>query len=78
MLREIKTDRSADCVERVGSGNQQELHLDSTIEAPRWKKVSPNNKVMRNLEDLSKMLGHAVHEKTKKIEKQIKTMKKRF
>lgn len=78
MLRETKTDRSSDSVERVGSSDQQEFHLRDSTEGEIlvWKRVSPNNAVMRNLEELTGMLGHAVYEKSKKIEKQMKRMKK--
>ena len=78
MLRETKTDRSANSVEQVSSSDQQEFHLKESTEGETlvWKRVSPNNAMMRSLEELTGMLGHAVFEKSKKIEKQIKKMKR--
>ena len=78
MLREIKTNRSANSVEQISSSDQQEFHLKESTEGETlvWKRVSPNNAMMRSLEELTGMLGHAVFEKSKKIEKQIKKMKR--
>lgn len=78
VLREIKTSRGDDSVKRVGFGNQQEFHLRDTTEGEVlvWKRVSLNSPMMKQLEELTGMLGHAVYEKTKKMEKQIKKMKR--
>lgn len=78
MLRETKTNRSANSVEQISSSDQQEFHLKDSTEGETlvWKRVSSNNTMMRSLEELTGMLGHAVFEKSKKIEKQIKKMKR--
>ena len=78
MLRKTKTDKSANSVKQISSSNQQEFHLKDSTEGETlvWKRVSPNNAMMRSLEELTGMLGHAVFEKSKKIEKQIKRMKR--
>ena len=78
MLRETETDRSTDSGKRIGSSDQQEFHLRDSTEGETlvWKRVNPNNRMMRSLEELTGMLGHAIYEKSKKVEKQFKKMKR--
>ena len=78
MLRETQTNRGANSVERIGPRDKQEFHLRDSTEGEIlvWKKVSPNNRMIRSLEELTGMLGHAIYEKSKKVEKQFKKMKK--
>ncbi len=78
MLRETKTDRSADSVKRVGPSDKQEFLLKDSTEGETlvWKKMSLNTPMMRSLDELTNMLAHAIYEKSKKIEKDIKRMKR--
>ncbi len=78
MLRETKTNRGADSVQRVSPRDKQKFHLNESTEGEVlvWKRLSSNNRMMRSLEELTGMLGHAVYEKSKKVEKQIKRMKR--
>jgi hypothetical protein len=78
MLRETQTNRTTDSVEQIGPRYQQEFHLRDSTEGETlvWKKVSPNNRMIRSLEELTGMLGHAVYEKSRKVEKQFKKMKR--
>jgi len=53
--------------------------MDSTEgEVLVWKRASKENKIVKNLEKVTQMLGHVVTDYTKKTEKNLRKMKKRF
>jgi len=44
-----------------------------------WKRANPdNNKMIKNIESLINIFGHSVANHGKKIEKQLKKMKRNF
>ena len=72
MLREIETDRETDRVEPVGPQHKPEPDLKPI----QWKRATKDNQLIRTLTDLSKLLGHAVLNQNRQIEKQLRKLEK--
>lgn len=76
MLREAETDRAADSVKPVSSEDKQELHIEEDDEPDMWRRASPEAPFFKMFDQITGLLGHAVHDYGKSLEKQIKNIKR--
>jgi hypothetical protein len=77
VLRETEANRAANSIKSVSSAGQSEFHLkDSTSERLVWRRANPDNLMITNLEKLIDIVGHSVLGYTKKVEKQVKQLKR--
>ena len=77
MLRKAETDRTAESFKSVSSSDQSEFHLkDTTSERLVWKRANPDNLMITSLEKLIGIVSHSVLGYTKKVEKQVKQLKR--
>lgn len=81
MLRKTQTDRETDRIESVSPSDQSKPDWlkDSTEgEILVWKRATPDNKMVKSIENLINIFGHSVTNHGKRVQKQLKKMKRNF
>jgi hypothetical protein len=73
VLCETESDKSADSIKPVGTEHKQDVPVEEEL---IWKRASLDSPLMKNLEEVTGMLGHVVGVYAKSLNKQIKHLKK--